>query len=373
MESWINVRAILTISRGVVYCIDETTGGLVVSHHLVLPTKDYPGCPGPVTSLKWTPDSTTLALVWAGGGFSIWSTFGTMILCSLGWDHGSEVTNNIRQAPYNILDLDWSAEGYQLWAVNACERRFTGEEDPEFCPFPTETGELGEKLPPDNSSHLGNTVVVIPFVKSPLTVNPAMSGSDKLYLQGEDRLYLNTAEGKVGEGEGKDGEAPSPPPIHTNLHSSATKQWTIVPIPHAYIASSWPIRYTACDPTGGWVAVAGRTGLAHFSASNKRWRLFGNESQEKDFIVTGGLLWWGDFLVIGCYSITTQRDEVRLYPREARLDNAHCSTELVEAQVKIGFYEFQIECYTGAAVEQAGGQTGGVLRKLAHLSLPSVH
>ena len=51
-------------------------------------------------------------------------------------------------------------------------------------------------------------------------------------------------------------------------------------------------------------------------------------------IVTGGLLWWGDFLVIGCYSITSQRDEVRLYPREARLDNAHCSTELVEAQVK---------------------------------------
>ena len=39
--------------------------------------------------------------------------------------------------------------------------------------------------------------------------------------------------------------------------------------------------------------------------------------------------------MIGCYSITTQRDEVRLYPREARLDNAHCSTELVEAQVDI--------------------------------------
>ena len=38
--------------QGVVYSIDETTGGLSVSHKLVLPTKDYPGCPGPVTGLR---------------------------------------------------------------------------------------------------------------------------------------------------------------------------------------------------------------------------------------------------------------------------------------------------------------------------------
>jgi hypothetical protein len=321
-------------SQGIVYSIDDATGGLEVSHRLLLPTRDYPGCPGPVTALRWTPDSTTLALVWAGGGFSIWSTFGTMILCSLGWDHGPGVTSNIKQAPYNILDLDWSAEGYQLWVVNASERQFTGTKDAEFCPFPSKDGSEAEAE--DNSSHLGNNVLVIPFVKSPLTVNPAMSGSDQLYMQGEDRLYLNNAEGKVVDmKEGPDGSVPlpGPSPAPSALHSSASKQWTIVAIPHAYIASSWPIRYTACDPTGGWVAVAGRTGLAHFSASNKRGRMFGNESQEKDFIVTGGLLWWGDFLAIGCYSITGNRDEVRLYPREARLDNAHCSTEVNTALI----------------------------------------
>ena len=38
-----------------------------------------------------------LAMVWAGGGFSLWSTFGTMILCSLGWDHGSNITDPIKQ------------------------------------------------------------------------------------------------------------------------------------------------------------------------------------------------------------------------------------------------------------------------------------
>ena len=39
--------------QGIVYSIDETTGGLEISHRLVLPTKDYPGCPGPVTGLRW--------------------------------------------------------------------------------------------------------------------------------------------------------------------------------------------------------------------------------------------------------------------------------------------------------------------------------
>ena len=332
-------------SQGIVYSIDESTGGLEVSHHLLLPTKDYPGCPGPVTGLKWTPDSTSLALVWAAGGFSIWSTFGTMILCSLGWDHGPRVTDNIRKSPYNIQDLDWTAEGYQLWVVNSSTRQFTGKKDAEFCPFPSETE--GKEEQPDYSSHLGNNVLVIPFVKSPLTVNPAMAANDQLYLQGEDKLYMNSGDTGVSQNKVEqekiesimnsieDGSKPLPGlnPLPSNLQSSHTKQWTIVPIPHAYISSSWPIRYTACDSTGHWVAVAGRTGLAHYSDHNKKWKMFGNETQEKDFIVTGGVLWWKEFLVVGCFNISGNRDEVRLYPREARLESGYCTIEEVDAQV----------------------------------------
>jgi len=55
-----------------VYFVDELTGGLVVSHKLALPARDYPGCPGSVTCLKWTPDGTALAMSWERGGFSIW-------------------------------------------------------------------------------------------------------------------------------------------------------------------------------------------------------------------------------------------------------------------------------------------------------------
>lgn len=69
------------------------------------------------------------------------------------------------------------------------------------------------------------------------------------------------------------------------------------------------------------MAIAGRTGLAHYSMQTRRWKLFGNETQEKDFIVAGGLLWWRDYIVMGCYSIPENSDELRFYPRDSKLDN----------------------------------------------------
>ena len=56
--------------------------------------------------------------------------------------------------------------------------------------------------------------------------------------------------------------------------------------------------------------MAGRTGLAHYSIQLRKWRLFGNETQEKDFIVTGGLLWWKEFIIVGCFNLAALVDEV---------------------------------------------------------------
>ena len=81
------------------------------------------------------------------------------------------------------------------------------------------------------------------------------------------------------------------------------------------------------------MAVAGRTGLAHYNVTNNKWTLFGNQTQEKDFIATGGMLWWKQFLVVGCFNISANRDEIRLYTRDTRLENNNSSVEEVEAQV----------------------------------------
>lgn len=79
------------------------------------------------------------------------------------------------------------------------------------------------------------------------------------------------------------------------------------------------------------IAIAGRTGIAHYSIQSRRWKLFGNESQEKDFIVAGGLLWWRDYIVLGCYSIVDNSDEIRFYSKEAKLDNKFAKTVAVGA------------------------------------------
>lgn len=78
-------------SECIVYGVDESTGGLEVSHTCLLSSKDYPGCPGAVTETCWTPDGCAMITTWSRGGFALWSTFGALLTCSLGWDYGLNV------------------------------------------------------------------------------------------------------------------------------------------------------------------------------------------------------------------------------------------------------------------------------------------
>ncbi|XP_069682235.1 guanine nucleotide exchange factor subunit Rich isoform X2 [Periplaneta americana] len=307
-------------SQAVVYCIDESTGGLEVSHHIVLSSKDYPGSPGHVQGIRWTPDGCAMAVAWEHGGLSLWSTFGALLMCTLGWDYGLHV-DLARCNPLHIHSMEWSAEGYQLWMV---------KRQPDHDP-----GGPGSV----------DSVIQLDFVKSALTVNPCMSHQSHLYLQGEDRMFVNLGDNltKVYHERPRD-------QLSSSLYGSedvfvdvgnlmvtstltGSKQWTVVPIPSAYSGTNWPIRYTAIDSEGQNLAVAGRTGLAHYSMVTRKWKLFGNETQEKDFVVTGGLLWWRDQVVMGCYSIVENRDEIRIYPRDARLDNMFVKVTRMLAQV----------------------------------------
>lgn len=75
-----------------------------MSHHIVLSSKDYPGEPGSVKCIRWTPDGCAMAVSWENGGFSLWSTFGALLMCSLGWDYGLHV-DLARSNPLMIFNM----------------------------------------------------------------------------------------------------------------------------------------------------------------------------------------------------------------------------------------------------------------------------
>lgn len=44
------------------------------------------------------------------------------------------------------------------------------------------------------------------------------------------------------------------------------------------------VQYAAVDRAGQCLAVAGKTGLAHYTFINRKWKLFGNETQVSDSV-----------------------------------------------------------------------------------------
>ncbi|XP_058125788.1 guanine nucleotide exchange factor subunit Rich [Anopheles ziemanni] len=337
------------------YVIDDLTGGLELSHRLSLSAKDFPGSPGYVRDMKWTPDGCAIIVAWANGGISLWSTFGSLLLCSLAWDYGLHV-DLAKNDPFNVISMDWSTEGYQLLMVRKTNEKVpspTSMEKDEK-PVGNASDATGETL--HEEQYLQNTVLVqLDFVKSILTINPCMSNNSFLLLQGDDKLYINHGDvlqniypslkatydstnendssysGKTDDFNKDPAYIASgePDPVNVNGDSylkfnsvlSESKHWVVLNLPTAYISSNWPIRYSAIDHSGTNVAVAGRTGVALYAFNTRKWKLFGNETQEKDFVITGGLLWWKEFIIMGCYSLIGFHDELRIYSKETKLDN----------------------------------------------------
>ena len=122
---------------------------------------------GSVQSLCWTPDGCALAMAWQRGGYSIWSVFGALLLCSIGAESslGCDISES---SPLHISSMEWGSEGYHLWMVAgaqpsaaACSQ--TGE---------TAAAEASNKSSHEKQEHSSHQLLQMQFVKSSLTVNP---------------------------------------------------------------------------------------------------------------------------------------------------------------------------------------------------------
>lgn len=336
------------------YIVDDLTGGLELSHTMLLSSKDFPGSPGFVREMKWTPDGCAMVLCWSTGGISLWSTYGNMLMSSLAWDYGLNVDLN-KHNPLNVLSMDWSTEGYQLLMIQLHQKYDTNNEQD------------------DENNEATTRVIQLDFIKSVLSVNPAMSSNPFLLLQGDDKLYLNRGDALQkmyanlasmeksknymdlygGAGSEKYEEdfynfgSDNKKTITSINTLSESKHWIIITLPTQYAASNWPIRFSAIDESGDNIAVAGRTGMALYSLQTRKWKLFGNETQEKDFVVTGAILWWNNFCILGSYSLLDHSDEIRMYPKDSKLDNRFASIVKISSPLMLmNIYKNQLIMFT---------------------------
>lgn len=119
----------------------------------MLSSKDYPGDPGAVKQVLWTPDGCALVASWERGGIAMWSTFGSLLMCSLGWDYG--LNTDIQQYnPLQVTSMQFSTEGYQLWMVQKDIAKI--------------------KNSVEDNQISGTVLMQLDFMKSALTINPCM-------------------------------------------------------------------------------------------------------------------------------------------------------------------------------------------------------
>ncbi|OZC11803.1 hypothetical protein X798_00984, partial [Onchocerca flexuosa] len=109
--------------------------------------------------------------------------------------------------------------------------------------------------------------------------------------------------------------------------------WHVLSVPNTYLSFNWPIRLVEMDDHGQWLVVAGARGFIHYNLVTRKWRMFGNESQERDMLVTGGMTVWEEYVVIACYDIDRSKEELRFYPLENQLNNQFCTRHSLSSRI----------------------------------------
>ncbi|WWC90379.1 uncharacterized protein L201_005312 [Kwoniella dendrophila CBS 6074] len=220
--------------------------------------------PGLVTSLAWTGDGYCLAVGYERG-WAAWSMGGRLG----GWGIKDEDEEQ-NEKPAGVLDLFWVPGNLELFLLRP------------------------------GLDH-GPQIEVVSFVKSATTSQQSPDNTRYAFLQMDDRVLVYRG-------------ADQPDMSVINPESDV---WQSIKIPSAYIATNWPLRYASISSDGKLIAVAGRKGLTHYSASSGRWKLFPDERQEREFTVRGGLLWFHHVLIAAIDIEKTH--QIRLYSRDSDL------------------------------------------------------
>ncbi|KAJ4499110.1 RIC1-domain-containing protein [Lentinula lateritia] len=227
---------------------------------------------GPVCSMEWSSDGYVLAVGWQHG-WGLFSVGGRCLVSGFGVEDVDE--QKFQDTFMNgVVDLFWAPGNFELIVLAQPSLKSIDEQ-----------------------------LFVIPFAKSATTGQHSPDNTRYAFLQLEDRALVYRG-------------ADQPDISIINPESDV---WQHIKVPQSYLAANWPIRYSSLSSDGRLIAIAGRRGLVHYSASSGRWKLFTDPVQEQAFSVQGGLLWFHHVLVAAVEISKTH--QIRLYSRDLELSN----------------------------------------------------
>ncbi|KAI9110109.1 hypothetical protein K1719_019150 [Acacia pycnantha] len=221
---------------------------------------------GSVNCIAWTPDYSAFAVGWKSRGLAVWSVSGCRLMSTIRQiglsSASSPVAKPNQESKYEPLMggtslLQWDEYGYRLYAVE--------EESSER---------------------------ILSFSFGKCCLSRGVSGTTYIrqVIYGEDRLLVVQSE-----------ETDELKMLHLNL-------------PVSYISQNWPVQHVAASKDGMYLAVAGLHGLILYDIRLRRWRVFGDVTQEQK-IQCKGLLWLGKIVVVCNYIDSSNTYELLFYPR----------------------------------------------------------
>ncbi|KAJ5113654.1 hypothetical protein N7456_002188 [Penicillium angulare] len=248
-----------------VYTAKDYTGNVPLSQKLHLPAT--PNTTGALTFMNYSPDGYCL---FAGyeNGWTTWSVFGKPGGNSFSVDV-SLATSNGENWLTGVSNGCWIGGGSDIILAGQNDRRL----------WILETA---------------RSALTGCFSAANLARGLLQTGTEFILYRGHDLPELMTISGK-------------------------DSLWHHAQYPPAYLHSQWPIRSCVVSQDGRYVAIAGRRGLAHYSVTSGRWKVFEDSKVENSFAVRGGMCWYGHILIAAVESDGSY--ELRLYSREASLNN----------------------------------------------------
>uniref|UniRef100_A0A0W0FAM6 RIC1 C-terminal alpha solenoid region domain-containing protein n=1 Tax=Moniliophthora roreri TaxID=221103 RepID=A0A0W0FAM6_MONRR len=262
---------------------------------------------GPVCAMEWSSDGYVLAVGWQNG-WGIFSSSGRCLVAGFGVEEHVDTKKFQDIFMYGVQGLYWVPGNFELMVLTRPLSPSATDGQIFIIPF-AKSATTGQHSP----------VGILSFpTGNGLTVTRQQDNTRYAFLQLDDRALVYRG-------------ADQPDMSVINPESDV---WQHIKIPQSYLEKNWPIRYSSLSSDGRLVAVAGRWGLIHYSASSGRWKIFADEGQEQAFSVKGGLLWFHHVLIA---AVEVARSyQIRLYSRDMELSNRNVlHREVLSAPVVI--------------------------------------